>query len=623
MNPVDPGTALRPAKIQQHHLERWAIIYVRQSSPQQLLRHKESARVQAALQLRAQQWGWPDDRILVLNGDQGRSGTTTVGRDDFARMLGEVALGHAGIVFGFQINRLAREDEACCRLIKTCAAFDTLVADEDGVYHPLDFNDRMILTLKGFMGGFELHQLQQRMQAGRLQRALRGEWLGQPPNGYVVGPDCHLQLDPDEEVQQRLRLIFEQFAKLGSVSAVLRYLRQQQLDVPFRARFGAQAGLLCWRRPKREKLRQILRHPAYAGAFTWGRRAIVRSKAIEGRRGTGRVEHEPEKCRVFLRDCHEAYISWDQYQANRERLRQQRQRGPNPGPKRNTKAVLAGLVVCGCCGVRLQTRYTKHLRYQCQRHALDEGAKACPGFNGEPLERLVREQVLQLMTPAGLELCWHAQEDCERERAALEKGWRLRLERARQDAERAFRQYDAVEPENRLVARNRERAWEEKLETQRQLEEEHHRFLQQKPLRLSAAERVQIEALATDLPTLWNSPKTSIADQRQVMRLLLDRVVVYSLATSPLLKVQLHWIGGVVTEHQTTRALASWKQLPNLAELLEQVRQLRACGQTSGQIAEELNAQGQLTLRGQHFTAANVRQLLSRSPKQKKKRAQR
>jgi hypothetical protein len=283
---------------------------------------------------------------------------------------------------------------------------------------------------------------------------------------------------------------------------------------------------------------------------------------------------------------------------------------------------LAGLVVCGGCGARLQTRYTKTLRYQCQRRALDEGAQPCPGFAGAPLERLVREQVLEVLTPAGLELCLHALEESQRERAALEKSWQLRLERACHEAERAYRQYDAVEPENRLVARTLERAWEEQLQAHRHLEEEHDRFVQEQPLRLSAAERAQLQALAENLPAVWQSPQTSVQDQRHALRLLLERVVVWASATSPLLKVHLHWRGGVVTEHETTRALHAWQQLPHWAELRQRLHALRADGQEAEAIAAALNAEGLRTLRGQSFTAANVRQLLSRWPvgKRRKKR---
>jgi DNA invertase Pin-like site-specific DNA recombinase len=471
MKPADPSAPGRPLKIEGHHVDRWAIVYVRQSHPQQVQRHRESAQVQANLRQRAQAWGWPAERIRVLDGDQGCSGTTTAGRDDFAWLLSEIALGHVGLVLGFQINRLAREDEACCRLIKVCAAFDTLLADEDGLYHPHDFNDRLLLTIKGFLGGFELHQLQQRMQAGRLNRARRGEWLGQPPPGYVVGPDHKLQFDPDEQAQSVMRLVLEQFPARGSVSGVLRYLRQQQIQLPFRPISGPHKGQLCWHRPHRETLRKILRHPAYAGAYTWGRRAVDRRRAVPGRRGCGRVERQPQDCPVFLPDNHPAYLSWEQYQSNLRRLQQQRRRGPVPGPARATTAVLAGLVVCGVCGCRMQTRYTPALRYECQRHLLDYAAPACQSLVGQPLEQLVAAQLLQVVTPSSLELSRRAAEESERERAALDRQWRLRLERARHETDRAARQYHAVEPENRLVARTLERQWEEALGAQQSMTE--------------------------------------------------------------------------------------------------------------------------------------------------------
>jgi DNA invertase Pin-like site-specific DNA recombinase len=616
-----------PAKIHGHHLERWAIVYVRQSHPQQVQRHRESAQVQANLQQRAHAWGWPAERIRVLDGDQGCSGTSTVGRDDFAWLLSEIALGHVGLVLGFQINRLAREDEACCRLIKVCAAFDTLLADQDGLYHPHDFNDRLILTIKGFMGGFELHQLQQRMQAGRLNRARRGEWLGQPPPGYVVGPDHKLQFDPDEQVQHVLRLILEQFASRGSISGVLRYLRQQQMQLPFRPSSGPYQGQLLWHKPHRETLRSLVRHPAYAGAYTWGRRALDPRRLVPGQRGHARVEREPQDCLVFLPDNHPAYISWEQYQSNRRRLQQQRTRGPVPGPARTTAALLAGLVVCGQCGCRMQTRYTQTLRYDCQRHALDYAAPPCQSLVGEPLEHLVAAQILQVVTPASLELSQRAAEECERERAALDRHWQLRLERARQQTGRVFRQYNAVEPENRLVARTLERQWEEALLAQRALEEEYHRFQQTQPTRLTAAERAQIEALAQDLPALWQAPQTSLTDQRQVVRLLLQRVVVWAPASSHEVRIQLHWTGGTVTEHQVKRPVHAWKQVKDLASLLEQVRQWQIAGWTSSRMANELNATGHRTPHGHAFTAETVRQLLSRaaqtraSPKKKRKRA--
>ena len=612
MNRIDPAGTSRPTKIQSHHLERWAIDYIRQSHPQQVQRHRESAQVQANLQERALAWGWPAERIRVLDGDQGRSGTSTVGRDDFAWLLSEIALGHVGLVLCFQINRLAREDEDCCRLIKVCAAFDTLLADQDGLYHPHDFNDRMILTIKGFMGGFELHQLQQRMQAGRLNRCSRGEWLGQPPPGYIVGPEGKLQFDSDEQVRDAVRLVLDQFAVLGSISALLRYLHQHGIQLPFRSAGGPERGQVQWHTPHRETLRQLVHNPAYAGAYTWGRYAIDPRRVRPGQRGSGRVRREPNECRVFIRDNHPAYISWEQYENNLRRLKQHRTHGPVPGPARTTVALLAGLVVCGQCGCRMQTRYTRSLRYECQRHALDYAAPPCQSLAGAPLEQLVRELVLEVVTPAALELSAAQAQECERARAALDRQWRLRLERAGQEANRAFRQYNAVEPENRLVARTLERTWEDALLAQRTLEEDYRRFQQAQPVRLSAAERAQIETLARNLPAVWQASQTSLAEKRQIVRRLLQRAVVWAPASTQEVTVQLHWAYGTVTEHRVTRPVHAWKHVIGATDLWQRVQEWQTAGWTSQCIAEELNRKGHRTPRGQPFTAESVRKLIER-----------
>lgn len=612
MNRFDPSGAIRSAKIQNHHLERWAIDYVRQSHPGQVQRHPESAEVQAKLQERALAWGWPRERIRVLAGDQGRSGTTTVGRDDFAWLLQEITLGHVGLVLCFQINRLAREDEECCRLIRICAAFDTLLADQDGLYHPHDFNDRMLLTFKGFMGGFELHQLQQRMQAGRLNRCRRGEWLGQPPPGYVVGSNGKLEFDPDEQVRDVVRLVLERFAILGSISGVLHHLRHHRIQLPFRSQGGQERGQTQWHTPHRETLRQLVRNPAYAGAYTWGRYAVDPRRVQPGRRGSGRVRREPHECPVFIKDNHPAYISWDQFERNVRRLREHRRHGPVPGPMRTTVALLAGLVRCGQCGCRMQTRYTRSLRYDCQQRAFDYAAPRCQSFAGEPLEKLVGELVLQVVTPASLRLSERAAQEWERERAALDRQWRLRLERAAQEAVRAFRQYNAVEPENRLVARTLERTWEKALLAQRALEEEHRRFQQTQSARLSAAERALIRSLARNLPALWKASQTSFAEKRQIVRRLLQEVIVWASASSEELKVQCRWAHGTVTEHTIMRPVRAWSQLGNAQALWRRVQDCQAAGWTSARIAEEFNREGHRTPHGRAFTAASVRKLLER-----------
>jgi DNA invertase Pin-like site-specific DNA recombinase len=602
----------RPDKIKPHHLERWAIVYVRQSHPQQAQRHPESAQVQANLRHQAVAWGWPEQRIRVLDGDQGKSATTTEGRDDFTWLQNEITLGHVGLLMGFQFNRFAREDEACCRLIKLCALFDTLVCDTDGLYHPQEFNDRLVLTFKGWVGGIELHQIQQRMQAGRLNKARRGHWMGDPPWGYVIGRDHKLEFDSDEQVRAVVRALFEQFGRLGSISALLRYLKEQQIQIPIRSHRRETKGQLEWHRPHRSSIYHFLRHPAYAGIYTWEQHPPDARRVVAGRRGTGRHIREPHECSVYLPDNHAAYITAEQYQAHRRKVTKHRQRGPQPGPARDTVSLLAGLVVCGFCGCRMQTRYTTRLRYDCQRRNLDYGAARCQNLVGQPLEELVAQQILRAVAPASLELSLAAIEQCEHQRAESDRLWQLRLERAQQDVDRAFRQYDAVEPENRLAARTLEVRWEAALLARHSLQEEYDRFRQQQPLRLTAAERSQLEALARDLPALWSSPQTTLTDKRHIVRLLLTQVVVWAPATSEQVTVECHWAGDIVTRHQVTRSVRSWKQLSRYAELLHRITTLRDADWKSDRITEQLNREGFRTPSGVKLTAANVRQLLSR-----------
>lgn len=600
-----------PVKIQPRHLDRLAIVYVRQSHPQQQVRHPESVAVQRRLRERIQQWGWPEDRIRVLDGDLGKSGTSTVGRDDFAWLVSEVTLNHIGLVAGFQINRLAREDETVCHLIKICSLFDTLLADQDGLYHPHDFNDRLVLTIKGLVGGVELHQIQQRMQHGRLERARRGEWLGATPMGYVLGDDRKLALDPDEQVQHAVRQVFGQFERLGSLSALLRHFHDHDLRLPVRGQTDASKGRIDWRRPHRETVRNLLRHPAYAGAFTWGRRRVDPRRALAGRRGTGRVVLDPEACEVFLRDNHPAYIDWDRFERNVRRLSLHRRHGPEPSAQREVVSLLAGRVFCGRCGHRMQTHYSPQLRYECARRALDYGEATCASLPGEPIERLAAEQVLAALEPASLELSLAACERIESQRAELDRHWKLHLQRAQQDADRAFRQYDAVEPENRLVARTLERRWEEALQAVRTLEEEYDRFRASRPTTLSAAERRSILELSRNLPKLWNSASIATADRRRVVQLLLEKAVVTG-SPNELVSIELHWMGGTVTRHPITRRVRRWSDLSTYEAILAQVDQMVSGGATSSQIASSLNASGYRTCRGMRFTPANVRQLRSR-----------
>src|SRR5579883_523114 len=343
-----PASPIRPTKIQPWHLERLAVVYIRQSSPYQVINNKESAEVQANFRNVAVAWGWPASRVVVLDDDQAHSATSAEGRTGFQRLLTEVNLNHVGIIFGFQVSRLSRANSDWYHLLERCAIFHTLLADLDGIYDPTVYNDRLLLGLKGTMSEAELHLLGQRLQEARWNKARRGEQFTAAPTGYVRSP-CgnHLELDPDEQVQHVVRLIFEKFDELGSVGAVLRYLVRHDIKLGFRVAGGPDAGQLRWRSARRPTLNRILRHPYYAGCYAFGftRRDPRRKKP--GRPGSGTVQVDRLKWPVMIPDTIPPYITWERYLANQQRLASNRSLPTARGAARSGPSLLSGLVYCG------------------------------------------------------------------------------------------------------------------------------------------------------------------------------------------------------------------------------------------------------------------------------------
>lgn len=603
-------------KIQAPHHERLAVVYVRQSSPQQVLEHRESAALQYELAQRAVAWGWAQERVLIIDEDQGQSAKWAEGRLGFQRLLAEVSLDHVGLVLGIEMSRLARSNKDWHQLLELCALFRTLLADQDGLYDPTNYNDRLLLGLHGMMSEAELHILQGRLNAGRLNKARRGELLNHPVTGYVRVPGNRLAFDPDEQVQAVVRLLFDKFAELGTVNRLLQYLVRHGIRLGIRPHFGPNRGNLEWRRPCRETLLNILHHPGYAGAYTHGRRPTDPRRKIPGRPGTGRGVASWEECEVFLPDRHPAYITWEQFLANQQRLADNRARAQFRGAPREGPALLGGLLVCGKCGCRMMVRYAgspPRVSYVCSRRQIEYAEPFCQNLAGKVLDELITRQVLRVLEPAALELSLQAAENSQQERQRLHQHWQQRLERACYQSDRAARQYHAVEPENRLVARQLERLWEESLRDQRELEEAYHRFLQEQPPKLGTAEREAIRALASDIPALWNAASTTAADRKALVRHLVERVVVAVQGDSELVDVSVHWAGGFTSQHQLIRPVAKYEQLHNYQQLLARAVQLRHQGQTTSQIAAQLNREGwRPPKRRPTFNGPMVRALLSR-----------
>jgi DNA invertase Pin-like site-specific DNA recombinase len=524
-----------------------AIVYIRQSTPQQVLDHRESAALQYALVDRAVAWGWPRERVLVIDEDQGHSGVSAADRCGFQRVLAEVGLDHAGLILGVEMSRLARSNKDWHQLLELCALFQSLLADHDGLYDPTDYNDRLLLRLKGAMGAAELHLLRSRLLAGRQHKAERGELFNHLPIGYQFLPSGEPGLDEDEQARAVVRLVFDKFEELGSVGAVGRYLAAHDLRLGVRPHSGPNRGRLEWRPARSSTLTSMLRHPIYAGVYTHGRHPIDPQRQVPGRRSTGRTTPPPERWQVVLPGRLPAYITWERYLANQERLRQNQCRPTTPGAPRQGAALLGGLLRCGRCGGRFRVGYggrAAQPRYVCKKLSDSCAYRSCQHLSARPLDEFVSGLALEVLEPAALELSLAAAADLERERARLDEQWRQRQERARYEAERARRQYDAVEPENRLVARELERCWNEALLAQRQVDEAYDRFRQAQALPPTAAEQAQLRSLASTIPVLWRAPSTSAAERQTILRHLLERVVVSVREGGEYVDVAVHWVGG-------------------------------------------------------------------------------
>jgi len=618
-------------KIQDHHLTRLAIVYVRQSTPRQVIDHRESTALQYNLAERAQQYGWPKDRVLIIDDDQGQSGRSADCRLGFQRLLAEVGLNHVGLVLGIEMSRLTRSCKDWYNLIELCALFGCLLADQDGLYDPRDPNDRLLLGVKGTLSEAEWHLIQNRMQQGSLNKARRGELEKHVLSAYLRQATGEVVMDPDEQVQAVVRLVFDQFAQRGSAMAVLRYLLQHNIRLPLRPLSGPNKGQLEWHVPGYSTIICMLHNPTYAGLYVHGRYQTDPQRAVGGNGTGGRFIAKMEDWKVAIPDRLPAYISWESYLANQQRLQANRSLFDTRGVPRNGAALLAGIVVCGNCGRRMHPTYkggNKSVSYFCDGGYPQNGNDRCQRLASRDVDRLVAEQVLLAMEPASLQVSLQAAERLQNERQYLHEHWGQQLERATFVAERAKRQYDAVEPENRLVARELERRWEETLNEQRRLEEDYQRFQSEQPEKLSVLEMEQIAALAEDIPKLWNAASTSAAERQTIVRHLIDNVVLTVKDKSELVEMTIHWRGEYLTHHELTRPVARYEQLHDFARLKERITALWKSGCTTTTIAETLNAEGFHMPRGRHqqgehqHTRKTVRKLIDEWGLSQPKRAQ-
>jgi len=596
-------------KVRAEHLNRDAYLYIRQSTIQQVFHNTESTERQYDLKRRAEALGWSADQVNIIDGDQGHSGASTVDREGFRKLVAEVGLGHAGIVLGLEVSRLARNCADWHNLLEICALTGTLILDEEGLYDPSNFNDRLLLGLKGTMSEAELHIIRARLQGGIRNKAERGELRVPLPVGLVYDMQGHVILDPDRQVCQALRTFFHVYQRQGSALAVVKHFDRDGLDFPRRLRGGANKGQLAWGPLCHTRALHVLRNPRYAGAYVFGR-----MKAVKRPDSKYTIKLLPqEDWHTLILDAHPGYITWQQYQDNLRTLHvyaqahglDRRNSPPGEGP-----ALLQGLVVCGVCGRRMSVRYHKRHRelvpdYTCQHESHEHGQDVCQQVPGHGIDQAIGELLLEMVQPVTLELAFAVQAELQARLEETDTLRRQQVERARYEADLARSRFMQVDPNNRLVADALEADWNSKLRAQAAAQEQYEQRRQKDRLTLDDERRRKVLALAQDLPRLWRDPHTSDQDRKRMVRLLIEDV---TLTKAEQIIAQIRFKGGATRTLTLPRPLGAWKERTTKPDVIRQIDQLLEAG-NDDEVAAEMNRRGCRTGMKQPFTRDSVQRI--------------
>ena len=591
------------------HRAKLAYIYVRQSTAGQVRQHQESTELQYRLVDRAALFGWPKERIEVIDDDLGKSGTSSDSRGGFQRLIAEIGLGKAGLVLSLDASRLARNNHDWHQLLELCSLFGVLIADGERVYDPCAYHDRLLLGLSGIMSEAELHQIKLRLHQGERQKAARGELRVPLPAGLAYGRDGRIGFNPDEEVHARLLHLFAKFRELRSAKAVMRHFQEANFLVPVRPLDGPSPHDVVWRPASNARILQVLKNPAYAGAYVYGRRRRTPIGRRSGSRQGATEAVAIQDWSVCLKDAFPGYIDWEEFMANQQRLADNlnRYEADWHGVPRRGNALLQGIAICGRCSRRMGLHYSgshgSYPVYVCRADQDQHGGPRCQEVRALGVDAAVESLLLEALTPDRLALAMAALGELENEARALEHQWSLKRERAR-------RQYDAVEPENRLVARSLERVWEHKLRQVEQIEMEYESWRRQQPVSLAAADRAQILTLGEDLPKLWRA--ASAVERKQILRLVMKEVILDQRPASGQVWIRVIWQTGAVSEHKIRRNVNSYRDYADIASLESRVRDLVATQKIDREIATTLNAEGLLSARGRPFSAGEVHLLRKR-----------
>jgi DNA invertase Pin-like site-specific DNA recombinase len=596
-------------KVSARHLKRNAYLYVRQSTLRQVFENTESTERQYALRQRAIALGWSQDKIIVIDSDQGQSGASMEGRDGFQKLVADVGMGHAGIVMGLEVSRLARNSSDWHRLLEICALSDTLILDEDGVYDPAHFNDRLLLGLKGTMSEAELHVLRARLRGGIISKARRGELEVPLPIGFCYDANNHVLLDPDKQVQETLRTFFQTFRRTGTATATMKDFRARGIKFPRRARSGPATGEIIWGDLEFSRALWILHNPRYAGAFFFGR---SRQRRHGDRSGT--FERLPrEEWTALMPGAHAGYITWNEFEENQRRLRENSQAqgcDRKRSPPREGPALLQGLVICGVCGERMTVRYNARNgnllpTYTCQKRTIERAEPICQLIAGQYIDEAVGQLLVEAVTPMALEVTLTVQKELESRADEADRLRSRQVERARYEADTARRRFMKVDPDNRLVADELEAEWNRKLRALTEAQAEYQRRLQAEKAVLDDVQRARILALSTDLPKLWREPTTPDRERKRMVRLLIEDV---TLIKGTPVTAQVRFRGGATTTLRVAPALNAWQLRQTSPDVVAEIDKLLD-HHSDAQIASILNGRGYKSGMGKAFLPGTIHRL--------------
>ena len=608
--PTMDGTLIDHPKVTTAHRARLAYIYIRQSTLKQVQQNQESQVYQYRLKQRALTLGWSEERIRFIDQDLGVSSREPDVREGYQELVAEVLLGHVGIIFGYEVSRLARNNVDWYRLLDLAATYGTLIADSDGLYDPRLYNDRLLLGLKGTMSEAELHWLHQRLAEGRMAQVKRGAYRQRLTTGYIRLADGTVVKEPDDQVRHVLELMFVKFAELGSVNKVVRYLRAQKILLPRRQNAGPQANQLLWKVASESAVSDMLRNPAYAGAFAYGRRQADPAQQQPGRPASGRRRKPITEWLHLEHDVYPAYITWEQYLANQARLQQNgmrftEMRQKAQGIVHSGPGILQGLVICGHCGHHMHMAYKTTTRYNCLglRRTADV-ANMCTSVRAPVVDEVIEQAFLAAIQPAQLDALDAILAAQQTERERLDRQWQEQRKRADYEVQLAQRQYDAVDPTNRLVAGELERRWEEKLGQRQQVEEAYQRYQQTPhPETVPTYLRDLFRHVSQRLPELW--PTLANTHKKELLRSLISHVIVKR-PVPDRIELRIVWISGCYTDCTAQTLIHRDQDVSGYDRMVARIYDLWQQGYNDEQMAAQLTAEGFHSARSPHVTPKSV-----------------